>query len=568
MIECMFDLLTVSAAGTSGAGAVESWSRVESAACARKVAAMAAMFETAGAVDGSAERDRWCLDNWDAVAAHIGAAQRITLGAASSQLLVAVALHERFPLVAAVFAEGLITYQLVRTVVQRGALVVDPDALHELDRLLAEALRDREPMSVATAEKTVDAFVAQVDPHAVHRTETRARGRSVDVGEEDGGGMATVFATLFATDAKAFDDRVDALARTVCPADPRTKDQRRADAVGALAHGNDRLACLCDTDDCPASENPPSTGVVVYVIASAGTLDEPAPPPAPPSPAPTPDAPTVDSPAPDDLHEDDAAAENTELEDAADASDNLTTSDAAAEVDTSNERTALDGEPPAMFTKPLRELTLSEALTPTPGRLANLRPAALMGGQFLPGAIACRAAVGATITPIIHPGQAPPEPRYRPSKKLADFVRCRDMTCRFPGCKVPATHTDVDHTIPWPYGPTAASNLKCLCRRHHLLKTFWGGQSGWRDEQLDDGTIVWTAPDGRRYITTPGSRLLFPELGEPTATVVASGTPAARTGGLTMPRRKTTRAQDRARRIHRERDLNADYLRLNDGCVS
>jgi len=419
----MFDSLVATTAGTSGAGAVEAWSRVESAACARRVAAMAAMFQAAHAADGADERDLWCTDTWDAVAAHIGAAQRITHGAASNQLLIAVALHERFPLVAAVFAEGLITYQLVRTVVQRGALVVDPDALHELDRLLAEALSAREPMSTATLEKTVDAFVAQVDPHAVHRTETRARGRSVDVSEDDdGSGMATVYATLFAHDAKAFDDRVDALARTVCPADPRTKDQRRADAIGALAHGADRLACLCETDDCPAGENPSSPGVVVYVIASAGTLDEPAPPPAPPSPAPTSDAPTVDSPAPDDFREDDAAAE----------------------VDNSKERTALDGEPPAMFTKPLRELTLTEALTPTPGRLANLRPAALMGGQFLPGAIACRASQGATITPIVHPGQAPPEPRYRPSKKLADFVRCRDMTCRFPGCKVPATHTDVD----------------------------------------------------------------------------------------------------------------------------
>ena len=81
-----------------------------------------------------------------------------------------------------------------------------------------------------------------------------------------------------------------------------------------------------------------------------------------------------------------------------------------------------------------------------------------------------------------------------------------------------------------------------------MLKTFWGGQSGWRDEQLDDGTIVWTAPDGRRYITTPGSRLLFPELSLPTATVRTSRVPTAHTAGLTMPRRKTTRAQDRARR--------------------
>ena len=549
----MFESLVATTAGTSGAGAVESWSRVESAACARRVAAMAAMFQAACSTDGTAERDLWCTDTWDAVAAHIGAAQRITHGAASNQLLVAVALHERFPLVAAVFAEGLITYQLVRMVVQRGALVVDPDALHELDRLLAEALRNREPMSVATAEKTVDGFVAQVDPQAVHRTETRARGRSVDVGDDDGSGMATVYATLFATNAKAFDTRLSAVAETVCPADPRTKDQRRADAIGALAQGADRLACLCETEDCPAAQNPPSTGVVVYVIASADTIDErPAPPPppsAPPSPTPTADSPPPDDPRDDDEDDD---AEHTEPED---FSDDSTTSNAAAAVDPSKERTSLDGEPPAMFAKPLRELTLTEALTPTPGRLASIRPAALMGGQFLPGAIACRAMIGATITAIVHPGQAPPEPRYRPSKKLADFVRCRDMTCRFPGCKVQATHCDVDHSIPWPYGPTAASNLKCLCRRHHLLKTFWGGQSGWRDQQLDDGAIVWTAPDGRQYITTPGSRLLFPELSKPTASVVANGTPPAHTGGLTMPRRKTTRAQDRAQRIQREREL-------------
>ena len=113
------------------------------------------------------------------------------------------------------------------------------------------------------------------------------------------------------------------------------------------------------------------------------------------------------------------------------------------------------------------------------------------------------------------------------------------------------------HSIPWPYGPTAASNLKCLCRRHHLLKTFWGGQNGWRDRQLDDGTIIWTAPDGRTHTTTPGSRLLFPELSEPTAIVVASEVPRAHTAGLTMPRRKTTRAQDRASRIQRDRELNA-----------
>ena len=58
-----------------------------------------------------------------------------------------------------------------------------------------------------------------------------------------------------------------------------------------------------------------------------------------------------------------------------------------------------------------------------------------------------------------------PEPGYTPSAKLADFVRCRDLTCRAPGCDRPAFQCDVDHTIPYAKGgATHPSNLKCLCR--------------------------------------------------------------------------------------------------------
>ncbi|MCV7423007.1 DUF222 domain-containing protein [Mycobacterium yunnanensis] len=558
----MFDDLVDATTGTRGAGALSSWARVENAACAHRVATMAAMLDEAHAASGSADRDQWCLDNLDAVAAHIGAAQNITPGTASHQLLVAVALHDRFPRVAVVFAEGLITYALVKTVVHRGALVVDPDALRALDGLLGEAFGDWEPRSVDKTEKAIDFFVHQVDPQAVRRDETKARGRSVDVRiEEDGSGMATILATLFAHDAKAFEARLRNLAKTVCPADPRTADQLRADAIGAI--GTDRLACLCGNDDCAAAQNPPATGVVVYVIASDETLAEPTETSdsEPPAPRPESPAPVPQTPAGDDAEESDASdqAAGDGLDPAPESAKTPprreTRPAASAPHD---ERAAIDGEEPPLFDKPLRDLTLAEALTPAPGYFAKLRPGALMGGQFLPGAIACRATVGATITRIVHPGQAPPENRYRPSKKLADFVRCRDMTCRFPGCRVPATNCDVEHTIPWPHGPTAASNLKCVCRRHHLLKTFWGGENGWRERQLDDGTVIWTAPDGREFVTTPGSRLLFPELSRPTATVRTTGRPEAHAAGLTMPRRTTTRARDHADRIQRERKLNAD----------
>lgn len=212
-----------------------------------------------------------------------------------------------------------------------------------------------------------------------------------------------------------------------------------------------------------------------------------------------------------------------------------------------------------MFSKPLREMTLAEVITESnadPGEPFATRAGVIIGGPILPGPVVARAALTATIVPIIHPGNAPPEPRYTPSAALADFVRSRDLTCRFPGCNVPATECDIDHTIPYPIGPTQASNLKCVCRNNHLLKTFWGGAVGWRDRQRPDGTVIWTAPGGQTYTTHPGSRLLFPTLCEPTAPVIVTGVPTAHTAGLTMPRRRTTRTQDRQQRIDDERRLN------------
>jgi hypothetical protein len=174
----------------------------------------------------------------------------------------------------------------------------------------------------------------------------------------------------------------------------------------------------------------------------------------------------------------------------------------------------------------------------------------------LPGAITRRAAAGATVSVIAHPGLAPPEPRYRPSAALADYVRCRDLTCRYPGCTVPATRCDVDHTVPYPFGPTAASNLKCLCREHHLLKTFWSGVLGWRDRQLPDATVHWTTPDGRTHTTRPGALLLFPHLCEPTAPITTHPVPAGHHRGLKMPQRRLTRTRDRAHRVIEEREAN------------
>jgi Domain of unknown function (DUF222) len=57
---------------------------------------------------------------------------------------------------------------------------------------------------------------------------------------------------------------------------------------------------------------------------------------------------------------------------------------------------------------------------------------------------------------------------YRPPKGLADHIRTRDRTCRFPGCRHPARRCDIDHGRPYPDGPTSAGNLCCICRHHHI----------------------------------------------------------------------------------------------------
>jgi hypothetical protein len=186
----------------------------------------------------------------------------------------------------------------------------------------------------------------------------------------------------------------------------------------------------------------------------------------------------------------------------------------------------------------------------TPGFMAG-------ADGLIPPEVVAELAKSAALRPLVVPVAG--EPHYIPSARLAEYVRCRDLTCRAPGCDQPAVYCDIDHTIPFADGgPTHPSNLKCVCRKHHLLKTFWG----WRDKQLPDGTVIWTLPSGQTYVTSPGSAILFPALTVPTGEIPEpTSTPANsndRRGERTamMPTRRRTRAQQRAQRITAERNRN------------
>jgi hypothetical protein len=182
----------------------------------------------------------------------------------------------------------------------------------------------------------------------------------------------------------------------------------------------------------------------------------------------------------------------------------------------------------------------------TPGYLPGFGP--------LPASALRKIATTAKIKPLAMPS-TDPEPGYRPSTALAEFVRLRDVTCRFPGCDEPAEVCDIDHTVPYPQGPTHPSNCKLLCRYHHLLKTFW---TAWHDVQLPDGTVQWTSPTGHLYTTEPGASIYFPSLAASTGKLVLPSTIRipSENRGLMMPARRHTRALERAARITAERRIN------------
>jgi hypothetical protein len=548
----MFDiqLAEVQAARTPAAR-VRAYSRLENAACAARLSSMADMLAAAYAAAGSAEREQWRFDNWSAVCVQIGAVHGITSGAASGLLMDAVALAERLPKLRQLFATGALSYKTVHIICTRTMMVKDPDARRSIDAALATEFASGAAMSVDHIEKAVDTVVLTHDPLAVRRSEATAHGHRVDVFIDDASGTAQLTASLSVTDGMAVDKRADALARTVCDHDPRSLDIRRGAALGAMGFGWDRLPCLCEREDCEAAATPPAGGVVIYVVARQDAVDvRPVTEPAPDDPAPgggVADAPDgVPARSDPDPELDPERASDREA-------------DPPPVGDLTAQRRALVSRRRPLFSKPWYLHTWPElisGLRGDRGEFCPVTPGVVLGGPVVPAPVIAQIALHATLRPLIHPGQSPPEPHYRPSTALARFVRCRDRTCRFPGCT--RTVTDIDHTIPYPSGPTAASNLVCLCREHHMCKTFW---AGWSSRQFVDGTLEWTDPEGNTYVTRPGSRALFPELCAPTADAHIDGTPPLKhTAGLTMPRRERTRAADRATRIDDERRSNIAWV--------
>ena len=134
----------------------------------------------------------------------------------------------------------------------RTGLILDDDLRAAVDEKLAVRAPRWGVLDRSQLAARIDQIVARADRDAVRVRKDRLAEREVCVGDV-GDGLAEIVATVYAPDGHAVADRLTALAHTVCPADPRTMAQRRADALGALAAGADRLGCRCGRADCPAA---------------------------------------------------------------------------------------------------------------------------------------------------------------------------------------------------------------------------------------------------------------------------------------------------------------------------
>ncbi|WP_353612257.1 DUF222 domain-containing protein [Mycobacterium sp. ACS4331] len=486
--------------------AISAFARAEAAAAAHRLAAIHALMELRVCDDD--ERALWACDTWDACAAEIGAALGISGRKAFGQMHFALAMHVRLPRVFGLLRAGVISARTASIISWRTRMVIDDYANAAIDAEIATRAERWGALSEARLDVEIDKVLAEHDPDAVAAFEAAARGRDVQFGKpEDETGTCSMWGRIYSTDAALIRKRVAQLTRHLCGDDPRTAGERRSDALGAMAAESGPLACRCGKPECVgATVKPSRSPAVIHVLADERAV---------------------------------AAARAGIPKETRQTSQN--SSECVTVPDPAARAAGASAQDPSA----------SPAATPTSAR----RPAAvLQGGGIVPQPLLRELLLsGAAVKPLTPPPQTP-EPGYHPSAALAAFVRTRDMFCRFPGCSTPAQFCHIDHAIPYPVGPTHPSDLRCLCRKNHLLKTFYVGEGGWSDVQHPDGSITWTAPTGHTYTTHPGSRIVFPDWDTtaPLPNLAPSSTPSL-DKGVQMPRRRRTREEDRLQRIKSRR---------------
>lgn len=444
-------------------------------------------------------------------------------------------LRLRLPAVAAAFEAGEIDLPRVRAI-YRCTHNLTQDAATAVEGEVLLAARRLSPGPLATEIWSIMYRVAPEQAAALRKDLER----HTNVTYTDKDVLSTLKADLTAAEAAAAWQLINEMAATVCRRDPRNRGQKRAAAYVALLQQESSMACMCEPDDdnpCTADtvrpdRRAPLTVITVDLATLAGLLSNPAH---------LAGHGTIDAEyareLADNAHWQILLTEARNLAEKVGYGEDLESFiDLDTDTDTETENGAGTEDKGAECKADSGGSSRSHVVfhplgrgrrrvggsVPRPPRAQNssLPPrsscvATPYRGTYtfvaeLEAAIAADPALGIALHPDGHGGLVLPPPGalvYRPTTALAERIRYRDRTCRHPGCDVSAQQCEIDHVVPYFHrdpesgGWTIDSNLHCLCRYHHSLKTM----GLWTPVMLADGVEFWVSEAGTTAVTVPGT---------------------------------------------------------------
>lgn len=500
---------------------------IENQACARKVALAAEIWDSC--VHQTIQVGEHITDAGNYASSEIASVLGCSKTVADTYSEIGMDLRLRFPAVRAAFESGELDLHRVRAIYR----VTAPYSVDAVERAEVEILSAAKRLSPGPLATEVDAIMRRIAPEEAAELRKDLK-RLTGVRYRDKDMIATLEANLEAADAAACWQLVNEMADTLCPRDPRTRGQRRAAAFTTLMHGETYVACTCEADDdhpCTATQKVPDrrtplTSITIDIETLLGLADLPAY---------LAGHGDIDADYARELTANsDLQILLTEAIELARGLGHIPGAPDSNGVDEFKDPRPVCGTAHLTF-HPLgrgrrrrgmslpqpassRTRTESGATTePYEGRYTLI--------AALERAIAANPALAVALYPDGHGGfDAPPAGalRYRPGTQLAELVRHRDRTCRHPGCDVPAAGCEIDHVVPYLHhdpqrgGWTVLTNLHCLCKYHHSLKTM----GAWTPTMLAGALEYWESSSGTTAVTLPGNTM-------PGSTVGGGAAPAS-----------------------------------------
>ncbi|MDE0545379.1 HNH endonuclease signature motif containing protein [Microbacterium sp. C7(2022)] len=459
----------------------------------------------------------------------LAAALRVTEHVAGNLLAFSDAMVERYPEVLSSLSHARMTEKHAEILVS-GCDEVEPELRAPI---VATAIHLAETESVGTFRRQLRTLLDLTRSVTLTERHTRAlkeRRSYVELVED---GMAWLHAFLPAVEALAIDNKITRRAKAILAAELAAIQKDAEEKAAARAADAERAAAERAAGAGDAGDGDADTGDAVATGANADAADAP--------------------PADDDSANNASATgeatgagaatstDSTNATSDIDSTDDVATADASStETDDSTDTVLGDDEPRTLQqvrTDVLCDLLL-DGETPTDDaahgihaivhvtvpaltlladtdeerHAQGLEPPTIEGAGPIPLDRAkqlCGGDAGWTRV-LTHPESgmvlSVGRDQYRPPPSLRRLVRWRAERCMAPGCHMPASRCEIDHTLAWEDGGTTAlENLNPICKGHHLVKH----HGGWTVTAPpgSGGALHWQSPTGRHYTVHPERRI-------------------------------------------------------------